>query len=115
VSRFTLTSEELEARLLALRPRGELDLAVADQLATAIDDARTDGYNVVVDLGDLEFIDSTGIAVIVRGRMAHAGEGLQLVAACPAGQVERVLDLVGLRDHGVVFADRAAALEALRS
>ncbi|HKG36799.1 MAG TPA: STAS domain-containing protein [Solirubrobacterales bacterium] len=114
MSRFALTSEEVEAGILELHPRGELDLAVADRLADSIAAACQDGYSVLVDLADLEFIDSTGIAVLIRGWAAQADEGLRLVAARPARQVKRVLELVGMSDHGVVFADRAEALEALR-
>jgi anti-anti-sigma factor len=115
VSRFSLTSEQLETGIVELRLRGELDLAVADRLSGAIDAAREDGYSVLVDLAECEFIDSTGIAVLLRGRSAHAEEGLRLVAARPARQVKRVLELVGMSDHGVVFADRGEALDTLRS
>ena len=115
MQRFTLISEALEPGILALRPCGELDLAVADQVADAITAARADRYSVLVDLAECAFIDSTGIAVILRGRLAHHEDGLRLVAARPGGQVKKVLDLVGLDDHGVIFGDRAGALEALRA
>jgi anti-anti-sigma factor len=112
---FELIQEDSEDGIRELRLRGELDLAVAGRLADAIAAAGEEGRSVLIDLDRCEFIDSTGIAVIIRGRAALAESGLSAVACRPARQVKRVLDLIGLSDHGVVFSGREQALEALRT
>lgn len=82
---------------------GELDLAVIGRLEQAID-AVDQGYGgLVVGLADCEFIDSTGIAAILRAHQRFAEEGRRLVVCCPVGQTERVLEITGLVDNGLVF------------
>jgi anti-anti-sigma factor len=111
---FELIAEDSEGGVRELRLRGELDLAVAGRLSDALTDAAAARRSVLIDLGECEFIDSTGIAVFIRGRAALTEEGLRAAACRPTGQVKRVLDLVGLSDHGVVFAGREEAMDALR-
>lgn len=74
---------------------GELDLAVAPELQAAIERA-AGARRVVVDLGACEFIDSTGIAVLIRGREALLAAGGSLAICSPRLQVLRVLEVTGL-------------------
>jgi anti-sigma B factor antagonist len=76
---------------------GQLDLAdapdVAAELATVV---AARGPSVIVDLTDLEFIDSSGLGVLVRTlRRAREGGG-DLHLAAPQQQVRRLLDVTGL-------------------
>jgi anti-sigma B factor antagonist len=51
------------------RLHGELDIASAPILDAALADACTEGAEeVVVDMGGIEFMDSTGLSAIIRGR-----------------------------------------------
>jgi anti-sigma B factor antagonist len=79
---------------------GELDLASAPQLKEAIHRVELDDQQrLLLDLSELEFMDSTGLAVVVAARdRADAGGG-RLVLRRPTPQVERLLALVGLRDQ----------------
>ncbi|RLP83432.1 anti-sigma factor antagonist [Micromonospora sp. BL4] len=82
-----------------LRLAGELDLSTAPELAAAIDRLADAGESrILLDLTDLTFCDSTGMAVFVRGdnRAAAAGGWLRLTGA--TGRVERVLRVTGLAD-----------------
>lgn len=80
-----------------LKVRGELDLATADALEKALDEALDgDDHRTVVDLRQLTFIDSTGIAILIntieRGR---SGSDVRfLPSTAPA--VTRVLALTGV-------------------
>jgi anti-sigma B factor antagonist len=74
---------------------GELDLAVAPELREAIERAAGTG-RVIVDLGPCDFIDSTGIAVLIRGREALVAAGGDLAICSPTRQVLRVLEVTGL-------------------
>ena len=77
---LTIRSEPQEARFVSLH--GELDMANAKALEDEL--SRIEATNVariVLDLGELEFIDSTGLAVIVRAdaRARKDGHGLRLL------------------------------------
>jgi anti-sigma B factor antagonist len=53
---------------------GELDIAVADRVEERFRQFREDDRRVRVDLSELEFIDSSGVRVIVLG-LKHARQG----------------------------------------
>jgi anti-anti-sigma factor len=105
---FKLVEEEISPEACEIRIEGELDLAVADQLVDAI--SSRSALLVLIDLGSCDFIDSTGIAVIVRADRERSKRGGRVVVHSPGGQVRRVLTVTGLVDHDVVFSDRTAAL-----
>ncbi|GIJ76796.1 anti-anti-sigma factor [Micromonospora phaseoli] len=82
-----------------LRLAGELDMGSAPQLNAVIDRLAEDGERrLLIDLTDLTFCDSTGIAVFVRGDNRAAAEGGWLRVTGATGRVERVLQLTGLAE-----------------
>jgi anti-sigma B factor antagonist len=88
-------SEDTDPPVLTVR--GEVDLASAPKLAAAMTELMDRGYtNVAVDLGSVEFIDSSGLGVLVGSlrRLRDDGGDLVLRAASPA--VTRILELTGL-------------------
>jgi anti-sigma B factor antagonist len=89
---------------------GELDLAVADQLREALDRAGTDRSQILIALGDCEFIDSTGIAVIVHADQQMAERGGWIAAYGPSSQVRRILSVTGLTENGLIFESAEDAL-----
>jgi anti-anti-sigma factor len=108
VCRFALTEVEIDDGCREIQVEGELDLAVAAQLQEAIEGCQSD--RILIGLESCQFIDSTGIAVILH---AHRGSGARVLVHSPRAQVHRVLDLTGLTANGLVFADREQALSAL--
>jgi anti-anti-sigma factor len=110
---FALSERDLEPGRREIRVVGELDLAVADQLQEAIERARSD--QTLIDLADCRFIDSTGIAVLVRAHQSAAEEDCLLVVHSPSEQVLRVLEITGLTGNGLVFETRTEALSRLAS
>jgi anti-sigma B factor antagonist len=71
------TIKEGTSRRLALS--GELDLSSADQLEEAIRQAELGGAaEIVVDLGDLEFMDSTGLSVLLSAHDRSRDDGQRL-------------------------------------
>lgn len=92
---------------------GELDLRGAGELETTLaqpgDDAR-----ICLDLTALEFIDSTGLATVIRAHQAlAAGGGAMTVACSGTGSVRRTLEMTGLTTLLAVSDDLAAAVQAL--
>lgn len=93
---------------------GELDLASADELQRVLDEARAGRPpNVCLDLESLQFIDSTGLATVLRGHQAITGDGGRLAVACPSGPVRHTLETTGLLEMLDVADDRSQALRAL--
>jgi stage II sporulation protein AA (anti-sigma F factor antagonist) len=97
--------------------RGELDLGTAPGLEGPLDEAIGAREPLLIDLSECEFIDSTGIAMIVRAwqQLADGDGGSGSVMICSANeQVRRVLDITGLEVSIPVYESREAALAALR-
>jgi anti-anti-sigma factor len=107
----------LEGAIRVLTVRGELDLNTAPELEEAL--AEGNGVGVLVDLSDCEFIDSTGIAVIVRAwqRLDRDGGGEgsgHLVICCNNHQVQRLLKITGVESSISTHEKRDAALAELQ-
>jgi anti-anti-sigma factor len=71
---------------------GELDLATADELASVLAAEARRGAQVTLELSGLTFIDSTGLAVLIRTATSSGTTG-PLVLLRPSKAVRRVLDL----------------------
>jgi anti-anti-sigma factor len=117
---FQASASDLDGGVRLLEIHGELDLSSATQLEEPLEEAvRAEDAAVLIDLADCQFIDSTGIALIVRAWQrvdAAAGNGGKggLVLCCQNEQVRRVLEVTGLEHSLRVFETRDAAIAALR-
>jgi anti-sigma B factor antagonist len=107
---FKLIEKDLANGHREIAIQGELDLAVADQLQEAL--VRCKAERVAIDLADCEFIDSTGIAVIIQASRKAREDGRRVVAHSASNQVLRVLDISGLTANGLVFDGLEEALSA---
>ena len=115
---FETTSSEVDGiRVIAVR--GELDLSTAPVLEDPLQAALEGGEApVLIDLSECEFIDSTGIALIVRAWQELDGDDEspgQLAVANHNEQVQRVLEISGLNLSIPIHPTREAGLAALRS
>jgi len=113
VRAFDLSEREPQPDCREIRVSGELDLAVADQLDEALQRACRDSSQVLVSLEDCEFIDSSGIAVIIAAYRRLLADGGQLAVYGSGNQVHRVLAVTGLTENDLVFADLDGALAGL--
>ena len=89
-----------ERSAVVLELAGELDLASADTVRTAFDHLRGLGWqDFVVDLGEVSFLDSTGVHLLLDAydRARAGGGSLSVVDAAP--DVHRVLELIGVADR----------------
>ena len=92
-----IRSEPQNAHFVFLSLQGELDLSNADALEDEfIRLEATSVSRIVLDLRELEFIDSTGLAVIMRAHERGNRDGHILRVLRPNGQVGRVFDLCDL-------------------
>lgn len=107
-SRFKLTETEVAGGCREIAIEGELDLTVTDQLQQAID--ACPGDQVLINLESCQFIDSTGIFLLLR---AHRAGDPRVLVHSPRSQVLRLFEVTGLTSCGLVFPDRARALSTL--
>jgi len=91
--------------------RGELDVAVAVSVVAELSVVAARERDIIVDLTGLEFIDSSGLAALVRVRKHARHAGGDLLLASPQQQVLRLLTLTRLID---VFSVYASVDEAAR-
>lgn len=111
MSRFKLTERELRPGCREIQVEGEFDLAVADRLREAIERG-ADCECLLIGLPSCEFIDSTGIAVIVKAHAEMTRRGRRIAVFGASDQVARVLHVTGLDRDGLVFETAAEALAA---
>jgi len=112
-----MSVDTIQGQWPTLKVAGEIDLANVDDLRSAIDNAIGESpTGFIIDLRDIVYIDSAGVAVIISAyrRVSKAGGILAVVRPVSDG-VRRVLDLIGLHmlPSIIVAEDVAAAGEAL--
>jgi anti-anti-sigma factor len=94
--------------------RGEIDINTCAALEEALEQGIRESVGAfIVDLCGVEFIDSTGIHVLLRARDLLGREDRALVVVCPFGRVRRVFELSGSSELFVLFASREEAAAAL--
>lgn len=80
---------------------GELDLSNVERLDLALAEAIDSGKKVVIDLSRLEFLDSTGLSLIVKTLGRSDAERFSFVPSKSSG-VRRLLSLTGLDERMVI-------------
>jgi len=109
---FSVVEREISAECREILVEGELDLAVAEQLQETLDTVDPSYTQILIGLENCEFIDSTGIAVVVSAQHRFAEEGRRIALYAPTSQVLRVLSVTGLTGNGLVFESAAEALSS---
>jgi anti-sigma B factor antagonist len=109
-----LAIEERDGAVLA-RLSGELDIAEANSTGDRITQAvQPSVAAVVIDLSELQFIDSSGVAMLFSlARQFDVRRQELRVVASPDGLVARVLDIVEFRRAAPIDQDLDAALANL--
>ncbi|MCM0677834.1 STAS domain-containing protein [Micromonospora phytophila] len=79
-----------------VRLAGECDLAARDELTSVLMAAVAGANIVVVDMGGLTFLDSTGIHGLVTAHHAARRAGGRLYLVNATGMVANVLDITGV-------------------
>jgi anti-sigma B factor antagonist len=95
-----------------IRLGGELDLYNADAVREALFTACDDGpERIVVDLSEVEFMDSTALGVLIEARSKLANRKAFMLAA-PGVETKRALQISGLDRHFSVHESVEDALAA---
>ena len=116
MTEFSLTDEEVDSRTHVIALKGEVDLATAPEfkrrLHALIDSGKT---GIVVDLGEVSFIDSTALGVLIGAlrKLGPAGGSLALVCTDP--NILGIFEVTGLDRILEVHQSRADALAAVQA
>jgi anti-anti-sigma factor len=112
---FKVRSEQQDG-VFVIAVEGELDMNTATDLERELEGPLAAAQeSLLIDLSRCEFIDSTGIALIVRSWQTLDVDGNERFALCGIGhQVKRVLDITGLEQTIPIHPNREQALARLR-
>lgn len=109
---LTLSTREVDGRTV-VSVGGEIDVYTAPKLRDLITELVAAGtYDIVVDLEGVEFLDSTGLGVLVGGLKkvrAHDGS-LQLV--CTQDRLLKIFRITGLAKVFVIHDSAEGAVAA---
>lgn len=97
--------------LLALT--GELDMATASVLDQAVIEAATGSgvARLTLDLGDLAFVDSSGLAAFLRAQDLCNTAACVLVLRDPSRTLRQLLEITSLTDHFTVEVAEGSSMD----
>jgi anti-sigma B factor antagonist len=111
---FDIKTEDLGNDKYVIALSGEVDLYTApefkQQLLEVIGKGGTD---VVVDLTDTTFIDSTTLGVLVGGVKRLRPNGGQLSLVCSDRNITKIFEITGLNKVFDIYESRDAAIESI--
>jgi anti-sigma B factor antagonist len=91
-----LVESQIIGNAITVVPIGELDLVSSPIFAQALERARESGAElIVVDLRRLEFMDSTGLHVLITAQQRAIQSGRRFGAVKGTPPIQRVFDLTG--------------------
>jgi anti-sigma B factor antagonist len=92
-----VTTLDQDTGIATVALRGEIDVLTVDQVRVALIGAlAAHPHELVVDLSDLTFIDSTGLGALIAGFQRARDAGVSFRLAHPTPAVRQILVLSGL-------------------
>jgi anti-sigma B factor antagonist len=97
---FELTVQQMGTGAVSIRLRGALDLAYAYRFDDELRHAERDATScLILDLRELDLVDSAGISRILAARRRARRSGRRLVLVRGSRAVQRFLALAALTEH----------------
>jgi anti-anti-sigma factor len=108
---FRTVEESIDDETQLVMVHGDLDLKTARSFRSALDEAAQDGKpRLIVDLGEVPFMDSSGLAAIIGAQKAMRPK-TRLVVICPE-KLRRLLEVTRIDSVVTVVDSLAQALVA---
>ncbi len=109
---FDINTEQLGNGAYVISLAGEVDLYTAPEFKEQLlEVVGKGGKEVVVDLSDTTFIDSTTLGVLVGGVKRLRPTGGQLALVCNDRNITKIFEITGLDKVFPIYASRAEAVE----
>jgi anti-sigma B factor antagonist len=97
-----------------LAVRGEIDIHSVATMEEALERAILASTGAfVIDMTDVEFLDSSGLSALLRARGLLGREDRALAVILPPGPAKRAFDISGFGDMFVTYISRDEASAAL--
>jgi anti-sigma B factor antagonist len=111
---FDIKTEQADGDVYVIALTGEIDLYTAPEFKQQLLEViGKGGKQVVVDLTDTTFIDSTTLGVLVGGVKRLRPNGGQLSIVCSDRNITKIFEITGLNRVFPIHETRAEALESL--
>lgn len=94
---------------------GEIDMEEAPKVRRALLDSMKQKRDILVDLSQVTYIDSSGIASLIEGLQVARKQKNDLVLVSVSQRARRVLELARLDKVFTIHPDLATALAAAKS
>ena len=102
-----------ESGITVLAAHGEVDVSTAPQLRQAIIEEASAGPGpLVIDLSDVDFLDSTGLGVLVSGLKRFRTMGTDVILVIASNRIAKVFEITGLTQVFRIHGTREAAIAA---
>jgi anti-sigma B factor antagonist len=115
VPHFELTEEVVDERTEVVSVRGEIHVSTAQEFARRLEEAIERGAPaLVLDLTGVEFIDSTGLSVLLNGQRSVTLRGGRMALAVSNPTVLRLFEITRLDSTFELVPTREEALARVR-
>jgi anti-sigma B factor antagonist len=108
---FSITCGELDDGTLVVEPQGNIDAATAPELRAVLGMALADSRRcVIVDLGEVGFMDTSGLRVLLAARddLARNGGSLMTVSGNPG--IRKIFESTRTADSLQLITSRSDAV-----
>jgi anti-anti-sigma factor len=92
---------------------GEVDLANASDLRAHLKAVAQNDTNLILDMGDLRYMDSSGIQTLVDAHRTFKQTNRQMALASVPPMIQKILNITGVDRLVPVFASIETALKGL--
>jgi anti-sigma B factor antagonist len=113
---FELSEEDIDDRTHVIAITGEIHVSTAPRFSVLLDDAIGRGKTaVVLDLSAVDFIDSTGLSVLLNGLRRVTRQRGRMALVCVNPTVLRLFEITRLDATFDIHPTRKEALTAVQS
>jgi anti-sigma B factor antagonist len=112
---FQLLEEDVDARTHVITVSGEIHVSTAPEFSRRLNAAIAHGKSLVLDLTPTEFIDSTGLSVLLNGLRRVTRQRGRMALVCTNPTVLRLFEITRLDTTFDIHPTREAALDSVRA
>ena len=103
VSRSTLLETEIrraDSEHAVVKLAGELDTSTVGQLYEELSQLTREGVrHLIIDVAELDFVDSTGLSAIIAAHKRAEASGGELIVLSPSHNMRRLFEVTGIDNY----------------